>query len=311
MSDTELFEPALIHPLNRLELDALKMYEGSWDILWRRISKNDVFIDLYLFNTPRIQFSSLAYNNAIFIQGSHPKGSITLSLIDTNDLWSYQNQILSPYELVVMLPGEEMDYIAKTKNTLFTFVIEKEFFEKSFLLYFSKTLQEVRKEQKILLKKESFFMLKMMVEQLQHTLTNITNKKAYDLLEEKILEHLFSLFQIQKKQQNKNVFDISKARELLHANIQNLYTMQELIQELKISPRTLQHHFQKRLGLTPKQYFNYLKLNAIKEELNNSHPNETSITEIILKYGYFNSSYFSAVYKNFFGQTPLETFTCK
>jgi len=308
MTYKKLFEPVLISPNNSIELDQLKELAKEWDILWRRISKSDVHIDFYMFCTPRIQFTSILYNDAIFIQGSHPKGTLVLSVIESNDICSFQNTSLEPYELVIIKSGEEMDFLAKTKNLIFTFAVEEEFFNTSFLHYFGYTIEDIQKNTKILLEKEVVSSLKKMMHSWQqHIQLSLFDEKAYKRVENEMLKKFFSFFQIKKRKISKEHFNISKAREILHANIENIYTIEDLVEDLHVSPRTLQHHFQKKLGISPKQYLQYLKLNAIREELLKLDPQEISITEVIMRYGYFNLSHFGSIYKTLFGQTPSET----
>ena len=81
----------------------------------------------------------------------------------------------------------------------------------------------------------------------------------------------------------------------------------DLVEDLHISPRTLQHHFQKKLGLTPKQYLQQLRFDAVRKELVASDPMLINISDVALKYGFFHASHFGAEYRRVFGETPSQT----
>jgi AraC-like DNA-binding protein len=310
MSDEILFEPQALILEEPLEFDRLKEVAGYWELRWTRLKPGDVEVGISIFDTPRLQYSCFDYTNGIFIQGSPPKGSMIISICQSQDLISSHNQSVNPYELVILTYGEEIDYIASNANTIFTLAIEEQYFFQSFSHYFGQTLDEVRKEKRLVLEEKY---TGMFIAHLQHWLHYFASEKrkfdrdVYYGIEQEILGMLFSLIHTTRKLQTKDKFDISKAREILHENIDNIYMINDLVEDLHISPRTLQHHFQKKLGLTPKQYLQQLRLDAVRKELLAGDPNLSNISDIALKYGFFHASHFGAVYKKVFGETPSQT----
>ena len=305
-----LFEPQIVNPDTPFELEMLIEVTPGWDLRWTRMRPGSVDVDILFFNTPRLQFSSFDYNNAILIEGASPSGSIMISVIQSDDLVSFRNQPLEPYELVISKENETTDYLAKNSSRIFTLAVEETFFSCFFFHYFGRTFEETTARQRLVLSAESmpFFIRQMLgwVRFFERERRRFDDRE-YRRMEREMLVALFSGIRGRKRAAEKAHFDLARVRELLHDNLENIFTIGDLVEELQISARTLQYHFRKRLGVTPKQYLHQLRLEAIRKELLGGRPEETAVSDIALKYGFFHSSHFGSEYKRLFGETPSQT----
>ena len=307
----DLFTPTVLIEGEFHNLEQINILSQGWDNRWTYIKSGGVKAKLWVFTTPRMQLSGVGYDNAIMIEGSHPPGSVFISLIRTNGISNFHHQKLEPYEVVILRYGEEVDYLANTANEIFTVAIEERFFDEIFYRYFGQPLEEIRKNSRLMLHERH---TDIFVCQMKQWLIYFQNKKNseltidhYSFIEENIIESLFSLIYVKKKKRSKANLNIAKARKILRENIDNIYNIKDLLNELDINARTLQYHFQNKLGISPKQYFQHLRLNAIRQELLKANSKETMISDIAIKYGFFHSSYFSAEYKRLFKETPTHT----
>ncbi len=310
MSKELLFEPFTLIAKEPFELEMMVDVTQEWDIRWTRMNSGNIGVGVAFYNAPRLQYSCVSYSNSILIEGTPPKGSVVVSIIESKGNCSFQNQQLKPYELIIVKNNEEMDYLAGGVNTIFSLTVEQTFFEKSFFNYFGQTVDGVKNNNRLYIKKEY---IKLFISKMQSWLFYFEQEqRVFDLemyygMEDEILTTFFSFVQIERKRKTKEKFDIVKAREMLHANIANIYKISDLVDELQSSSRTIQHSFKTKLGITPKQYLSNLKLNAIREELIKSDPVQTNISNIALKYGFFNASHFACEYKKMFNETPSTT----
>jgi AraC-like DNA-binding protein len=291
-------------------LDLMVNFTQDWDLEWTRMRPGEVTVTVAFYNTPRLQFSSVGYSKGIYIQGAPPKNSISITIIKTSECYAYHNQQLDPYELVVLREGEEIDYLSSASSVLFTLLVEEEFFLHAFFNYFGQTLQEIRAQQRLLIKEEyAKGFIAMMQQWLYYFKENPTpfSLEVYHSIENHMLESFFSLIYTQENYSVKKKFDIAKVREILHDNIDNVYKISDLVAEFEVSPRTIQQHFKNTLGYTPKQYLHQLRLNAIRKELVQGKPESIMISDIALKYGFFYPSHFGSEYKRVFGETPTQT----
>ncbi len=84
-------------------------------------------------------------------------------------------------------------------------------------------------------------------------------------------------------------------------------SINSLAEQYDISVQTMQNSFKSLFGYTPKYFFRLLKLNHVHYELHKSDPEQTSVSKIALKWGFFHMGRFSAYYKELFGEYPSET----
>ncbi len=83
-------------------------------------------------------------------------------------------------------------------------------------------------------------------------------------------------------------------------------TVAELCSRVGVSAPTLYRAFQDEFGLGPKQYIQYRRLNAVRDQL--LDPASTSkIVDAANKWGFWHMGKFAADYRQLFGERPSET----
>lgn len=80
-----------------------------------------------------------------------------------------------------------------------------------------------------------------------------------------------------------------------------------LAKEYEISEQTLQNSFKSLFGFTPKIFLRLLKLNIVHQELQKSTPQQTSVSNIAIKWGFKHMGRFSAYYTELFAENPSLT----
>jgi len=309
--NSSLFNPQVFIYDELQDLEIINAMSQGWDNRWTYLKRKVTEAKLWVFTTPRIQFSWVGYDNAIMIESSPPIGSVQLSFVRTSGVCSSHNQKVEDHELIIIYSGEETNYLANDTNEIFSMVFEKHFFDQIFYRFFGKELHQIRSNYRLKIEEKN---LNQLIFQMQFWLTffqkeesQSLTKEIYFRIEEDIVEYLFGLIHVHQKKSSKEQFNLSQARKILESNIDNIYTISDLVTELQVSTRTLQSHFKEKLGISPKQYLQNLRLNAIREELLQANPQETTVSEIALKYGFFHPSHFTLEYKKLFLKTPTET----
>ena len=83
-------------------------------------------------------------------------------------------------------------------------------------------------------------------------------------------------------------------------------TVQDLCNVSGVSWRTLDYAFKETMGISPKKYLEAFRLNNVHQEL--SLPSDDSkISDIANRWGYWHMGRFAHNYRNFFGELPSET----
>ncbi|MEM8774433.1 MAG: helix-turn-helix domain-containing protein [Pseudomonadota bacterium] len=94
---------------------------------------------------------------------------------------------------------------------------------------------------------------------------------------------------------------LDQALEIMQANVEEPLAVSEICAQVGLSSRSLERRFRSRLQTTPNTYYREMRLARANNLLLNT---QMSIQEIALACGFAGG--FSAIYKQFFGQTPLQ-----
>ncbi|MCD7962369.1 MAG: AraC family transcriptional regulator [Rikenellaceae bacterium] len=119
--------------------------------------------------------------------------------------------------------------------------------------------------------------------------------------------HILSmLYYNQKKQQfgDKEIVNrVNKAKIIMHENIYNNITPEDIVQRLNLSYSWFRRAFKEYTGFSPAKYMNELKLQKAKTLLTNT---SKSVKEISISLSFDNVEYFSTFFKKMTGKTPVE-----
>ncbi|WP_282035782.1 helix-turn-helix domain-containing protein [Saccharicrinis aurantiacus] len=99
---------------------------------------------------------------------------------------------------------------------------------------------------------------------------------------------------------------VKKAEELIDANPEKFYRIQQIADCISTTPRNLQLAFKKHRDYSPMQFLKERKLNKARLLLINP-ASHTMIKQIAYDSGFLNLSSFSKCYKELFGECPSET----
>lgn len=96
---------------------------------------------------------------------------------------------------------------------------------------------------------------------------------------------------------------IEQLNAYIQDNIENNITIEDMARSCTMGIRQLQRLTKSDLNLTPIQHLTIMKLEKACEDLKNTR---STISEIAYKYNFSDPSYFSAVFKKYFGLSPAE-----
>jgi len=310
-----IFPEGFIIEQENISLDLMNEHSRQWNIERYQLEKGKYFTTLHAVHTPRIQIAYSTYSNAIGIKGDHPKGTVLLSFFSENSSTIYQHTKLTKNQLVITKDGDEIDLILNNKCTTLTLAVEEKYFNDTFERYFFKTVEELIKNKILLIKDEKSTELFKLISNWFLELQEVSFIQMYGLnysvIENLILEELFSSISLKEERKKRKKFDISVAKTMLHESIEHDIEISQFVKELDISKRQLYNLFKERYGYSPKQYFQTLRLNAIQKELLFTNSDNTTISDIAYKYGYRHMSHFANEYKIMFGELPSKTFKNK
>ena len=100
---------------------------------------------------------------------------------------------------------------------------------------------------------------------------------------------------------------IARAEQSMLANLEKPLTLKQLAEDLASSSSALSYGFQDLFSLSPMRYLKVRRLNAVRERLKTSEPENCTIALLANEVGFYNPSHFTKDYKAMFGELPSET----
>ncbi|MBS1513400.1 MAG: helix-turn-helix domain-containing protein [Bacteroidetes bacterium] len=131
-------------------------------------------------------------------------------------------------------------------------------------------------------------------------INKLKNIPVKNEIKESTLLHVIEKEPDEKILQHKELFD--KARKIIEDKIEEKITAENLAKELALSLRQLQRIFKDELNTTPTGFITLIKLEKASEMLKSGK----NVTEAAFAAGFSDSSYFSRVFKKYFGVPPSE-----
>ena len=307
----ELFKAELIINTSQYHTEEVPNHAHGWDLDINEMTKQPFTVDIRAVHTFHLQLSLMRYHAAMMIDGGYPEGTVVFSCIKTEGLIHEKNRTYHSEDMIMLDDNRHFDLIVSEPCFIFTFAIEKDILEREFEFFFNIPFAQVYKEQDIYLdKKESeayYAIFKEQMDLLKQKAEENTSLDIYAEVEIEILKKLFSYFSFRPKEINYLPRYIRDGRELLAENINATYTIADMVEDLQVSKRTIQHGFKHYLGFTPKEYQQYIRLNGIRKTILDAKDPNITLSEIAANYNYFHLGHFSAEYKKFFGESPSKT----
>jgi AraC-like DNA-binding protein len=99
---------------------------------------------------------------------------------------------------------------------------------------------------------------------------------------------------------------VRDAMDIIEASPHLPLTTSILAMQCHVSVRTLQHGFQRHLGMSPMAYVRVVRLRHAHRDLRSADPTHNTVAGIAHRWGFTNHSRFAAAHKAMYGQTPLQ-----
>jgi AraC family ethanolamine operon transcriptional activator len=100
---------------------------------------------------------------------------------------------------------------------------------------------------------------------------------------------------------------VRRVEEYLDAHERELPSLAELCAIAGTSERSLEYAFREQLGVSPVRYLRLRRLNAVRRELRNAEPGSLRVTEVAMRWAFWQLGRFAIEYRALFGERPSET----
>jgi AraC family ethanolamine operon transcriptional activator len=100
---------------------------------------------------------------------------------------------------------------------------------------------------------------------------------------------------------------VRRVEEYLAAQPAAMPSLVDLCELAGVSERTLEYAFQEQLGMTPARYLRIRRLNAVRRELRDGDPDALRVTDVAMRWGFWELGRFASEYRAPFGERPSQT----
>jgi len=100
---------------------------------------------------------------------------------------------------------------------------------------------------------------------------------------------------------------IAQAEKKMLTYLGKPLTLKQLAEDLESSSSALSYGFQDLFGMSPMRYLKVRRLNALRQRLKASYPEESTITMLASQFGFWSAGHFAKDYRAMFGELPSQT----
>lgn len=100
---------------------------------------------------------------------------------------------------------------------------------------------------------------------------------------------------------------VRRAIELMEDRPEEPWTVISLATETHVSVRTLQHHFQQELDVSPTAYLRGVRLRSVRQALLHPTREDTTVASVAKGAGFLHQGRFAALYRATYGESPSAT----
>lgn len=100
---------------------------------------------------------------------------------------------------------------------------------------------------------------------------------------------------------------LKRAVEYIHANLEQAWSMEDLVRISGVSRRSLEQAFRDTLQTSPLRYVQQCRLNLARECLRKARTGDVQLSDLAYRLGFAQPSHFTTAYKQAFGELPSQT----
>jgi AraC-like DNA-binding protein len=107
--------------------------------------------------------------------------------------------------------------------------------------------------------------------------------------------------------QRRHSMILRRFRSVVEGNPDQALYIPDLCKLIGVSDRTLRICCQEQLGMSPKRYLLMRRMHLARRALREAAPPATTVTEIAMRYGFWELGRFAGEYRSLFGELPSAT----
>jgi len=307
-------QPKLLLDTRFTSVEELSMAVNGWDIEFLQLDPGTLKADVLQLGLGSVSLGSYNFNRKFHQLGASPQGVRTFGLVDPPGV-NWCGRMTDDDTILVFPTSGDYESFSEPEFLARTISISEERLNSISNSLGIPTVDEIAGLGDIVVRCN-----RGSVETLRQSIANVCKyvSKSPNLLNRTSLfkelnyelptQLLLTLHQnrvmlVESRTRRKKT--VNRSREFMEANYGDV-TVQDLCNVSGVSWRTLDYAFKETMGISPKKYLEAFRLNNVHQEL--SLPSDDSkISDIANRWGYWHMGRFAHNYRNFFGELPSKT----
>ncbi|MDJ0675658.1 MAG: helix-turn-helix domain-containing protein, partial [Calothrix sp. MO_167.B42] len=298
------------------DMDGLKEFIGNGRYELIQLSSGSLEAGFFSIQTGDIYFTYIHANQGTQALGDKFKGYCYFSIVwfeNEGEFHSYHH-LIDPQRTLFALKGTETDFIASKGGG----IIEIHIPWKTFDTYVDKLQRHdlddnFRSKNHVNLLPTSMKKIKDYLKQLFWLAVHEPNWLQKPHIEKLVADDFVPLLisNIPIKLNSKCFIKpsrraklIAQAEKKMLAHLEKPLTLKQLAEDLESSSSALSYGFQDLFGISPMRYLKVRRLNALRQRLKASYPEDFTITMLASQFGFWSAGHFARDYKAMFGELP-------
>lgn len=292
-----------------------------WNLEFTQLGSGPFRADHLMFGDSDIQIGKVHYNKLLLQNGSAPPGGYTFAIHHHQSAPLYWRYLDFEYGSILVFPANnEHQGVSQPGHHPITITISNNFLE---TVAYQAGLPS---PDKFILKGNVFKCAPDKITQIQQVLLNLCGAvkctQGADIshtmnfhIKYQLTHAMLSVLAMsrgvepKKRQFSNRKKVVDQIMQHVSSDWSSSISIGELSCFVKVDERTLRNIFHEQFSISPKQFLNRYRLNAVRKVLVSSGSSESSITDIANAYGFWHMGQFAKDYRKLFNELPSESRT--
>jgi len=255
-----------------------------------------------------VMMNKFIINRKVLQKGNSIIGYITFTIYNPNIIFNWRKHQMKK-GMIGILWNREHESITGANFEAYPISINENYFQKSCLNKgFPDIIQLLKKKDLVHVSEIKLDKIRRLIEFI-HKSNHVKDSQLSRLMEIELVDLLIDCLSIALD--SKPIKDMSNQKfynivDFINKYIMEITSVSQICENNNINQRTLRRWFRNKFDLSPKQYLNFLRLNKIRQVLQNNS-NHSNISEVAIDFNYWHMSQFSKDYKRLFNELPSRT----
>lgn len=264
-------------------------------------------VNMSLVETSKVRLCQFEMNRKIIQRGVRAPGFVTFLIWDDRFSLNWRKKILSKNQIAVLWNREHYS-LSEAGIIGLPISVEENFLIQCLEIKgYPEMVSKLKNTDSLTVSKPLLKNLRYKISSISQ-MNDVNQKILLNLIEEEMIDELINCLISSYNYTEKIELlpqKFSHAIDYIHNNLSEITSVRHVCDFINISERTLRYHFKKKYNISPKDFIQKLRLNAVNKIISNTHES-SNIYKIAAEYNFWHMGQFTKDYKLLFGELPSQ-----